>query len=103
MWVYLFKVFFYLFFWEALSFMISIVGVLVRFYSEILFCLNFEEVKVFVNVDVIKLLSKEIDFSIGGKEFIVGFYYFWLSVRCLICDKWGYNDKVCVMKKKEKK
>lgn len=71
MWVYLSKVFLYLFFWEVLSFMTSTVGFFVYLYLEILVCLNFEEAKVFVNVDVLKLLLKEIDFVIEGKEFIV--------------------------------
>ena len=103
MWVHLSKVPLHLFSWEALSFMTSTVGVPVRLHPETLSCSNFEEAKVFVNVDVTKSLPKEIDFSIGGKEFTAGFYYPWLPARCSICDKWGHNDKVCVMKKKEKK
>ena len=55
-----------------------------------------------MNVDVTKTLPK-IDFAIDGKEFTAEFYYPWLPSRCNICEKWGHNDKVCVMKKKEKK
>lgn len=91
-----------MFLWEVLSFMISVVGFSVRFYLEIIACLNFEEVKVFVNVDVLKSLFKEIDFILEGKEFIVEFYYSWLLFRCNCCEKWGYIEKVCVMKKRGK-
>lgn len=63
----------------------------------------FEEAKIFVNVDVSKTLPKEIDFAINGKKFTAEFYYPWLPSRCNLCEKWGHTDKVCVMKKRERK
>lgn len=67
MWVYLRKVFSNMFLCEALSFMTSTVGFFLYFYSEIVVCFNFEEVKIFVNVDVSKILLKEIEFFLNGK------------------------------------
>lgn len=67
MWVYLEEVFFYMYSWEGLSFIISIVGFSVKSYSEIIVCFNLSEVKIFVRVDVTKILSKEIIFLKDGK------------------------------------
>lgn len=102
MWVHLRKVPLHMFSWEALSFMTSTVGSPVHLHPETLACSNFDEAKVFVNVDVSKTLPKEIEFTIDGKEFTAEFYYPWLPSRCSLCEKWGHNDKVCVMNKKEK-
>lgn len=66
MWVYLEKVLFYMYFWEGISFFISTVGFSVRLYFEIIVCINFDVVKVFVKVDVIKVFSKEIIFLKDG-------------------------------------
>lgn len=101
MWVHLRKVPLNMFSWEALSFMTSTVGYPVHLHPETLACSNFEEAKVFVNVDVSKSLPKEIDFAINGTEFTAEFYYPWLPSRCSSCEKWGHLDKVCVMKKKQ--
>ena len=103
MWVHLTKVPLHMFSWEALSFMTSTVGYPVHLHPETIACSNFEEAKIFVNVDVTKTLPREIEFAIDGKEFTAEFYYPWLPSRCNICEKWGHNDKVCVMKKKEKR
>ncbi|XP_018462341.2 uncharacterized protein LOC108833412 [Raphanus sativus] len=103
MWVHLRKVPLHMFSWEALSFMTSTVGFPVHLHLETLACSNFEEAKVFVNVDVSKTLPKEIKFVIEGKEFTAEFYYPWLPSRCSLCEKWGHTEKVCVMKKREKK
>lgn len=103
MWVHLSKIPLSTFSWEALSFMTSTVGHPVRLHPETIACSNFEEAKVFVNVDVTKTLPKEIDFTWGGKEFTAVFYYPWLPARCNLCEKWGHTDKVCGMKKREKK
>lgn len=103
MWVYLEKVFFYMYTWEGFSFIISIVGILVEFYSDIVVCTNLVEVKIFVKVDVLKVLFKEIIFKKEGRSFIVNFYYFWLSVRCKFCEKWGYSEGVCGFKSKGEK
>lgn len=103
MWVHLTKIPISTFSWEALSFMTSAVGHPVRLHPETIACSNFEEAKVFVNVDVTKTLPKEIDFTWGGKEFTAGFFYPWLPARCGLCEKWGHTDKVCGIKRREKK
>ena len=102
MWFHLRKVPLHMFSWEALSFMTSAVGFPVRLHPETIACSNFEEAKVFVNVDVSKSLPKEIDFTLEGKEFTAEFYYPWLPSRCNCCEKWGHTEKVCVMKKRGK-
>lgn len=56
-----------------------------------------------MNVDVSKPLPKEIDFVIEGKDFTAQFYYPWLPSRCNNYEKWGHSEKVCVMKKRDKK
>lgn len=96
MWVHMRKVPLHLFSWEALSFMTSTVGYPVRLHPETAACSNFDEAKIFVKVDVSKPLPKEIDFTMGGKEFTAEFYYPWLPSRCNSCNKWGHTDKVCV-------
>ncbi|KAL0713652.1 hypothetical protein Bca4012_020630 [Brassica carinata] len=93
MWVHLRKVPLYIFSWEALSFMTSTVGFPVHLHPDTLACSNFEEAKIFVNVDVSKPLHKEIDFTIEGKEFTAEFYYPWLPSRCKICEKWVTRKK----------
>lgn len=75
----------------------------VRLHPEMVACSNFDEAKVFVNVDVSKALPKEINFTKNGKEFTAEFHYPWLSSRCNVCDKWWHVESVCVMKSKEKK
>ena len=101
MWVHLRKIPLNTFSWEALSFMTSTVGFPVRLHPETMSCSNFEEAKVFVKVDVSKTLPKEIDFTMGGKEFTAEFYYPWLPSRCNVCEKWGHTDKVCATKKRD--
>lgn len=81
--------------------MISVVGYSVRLYFEIVFCLNFKIVKIFVNVDFFKDLFIKINFIKNGKFFLVEFIYSWFFLRCYICKKWGYLEKVCVMNKKD--
>lgn len=62
MWVHLKKVPLHMYSWEGLSFMTSAVGFPVRLHPEAITCTNFEVAKVFVNVDVSKVLPKEINF-----------------------------------------
>lgn len=88
MWVHLEKVLRHMFSWETLSFMTSTVGFPVKLHPETSSCTNLEVAKVFVKVDVSKVLPKEITFSKGGNEFTVKFYYLWLPSRCNHCDKW---------------
>ena len=102
MWVHLQRVPLHMFSWEGLSFITSAVGSPVKLHPETLACSNFEVAKVFVNVDVSKPLSKEINFSKNGKEFKVDFHFPWLPTRCKLCNKWGHSEKVCVLKGKDK-
>lgn len=102
-WVYVRKVPLHMFSWERLSLITSPVGFPVRLHPEMVACSNFDEAKVFVNVDVSKALPKEISFTKNGKEFTAEFHYPWLPSRCNVCDKWGHVESVCVMKSKEKK
>lgn len=87
MWVHLEKVPLHMFSWEALSFIPSTVSFPVKLHLETVSCTNLEVAKVFVKVDVSKVLPKEITFSKGGKDYTVNFYYLWLPSRCNICDK----------------
>lgn len=66
--------------------MTSKVGYPVRLHLETAVCSNFEEAKIFVKVDVSKPLPKEIDFTLGGKEFTAEYYYPWLPSRCNISN-----------------
>ncbi|XP_048636569.1 uncharacterized protein LOC125609299 [Brassica napus] len=100
MWVHLRKVPLHMYSWKGLSFITTAVGFPARLHPETVVCSNFEVAKVFVNVDVSKVLPKEINFTKNGKEFTVQFHYPWLPSRCNLCEKWGHVDKVCVMKSK---
>ena len=100
MWVHLEKVPLNMFSWEALSFITSTVGFLVKLHPETSSCTNLEVAKVFVKVDVSKVLPREITFSKGGSEFTLKYYYPWLPSRCKLCEKWGHNESVCRMKGK---
>ena len=61
----------------------------------------FEVEKLFVNVDVTKILPKSITFSKNGKEFTVEFIYPWLPSHCSLCDEWVYVERVYVLTKVE--
>lgn len=56
-----------------------------------------------MNVDVLKSLPKEIEFSKEGKEFTVEFHYPWLPARCNLCEKWSHTERFCVKNGKEKR
>lgn len=102
MWVHVKGVPLHMYAWEGLSFVISVMGFPVKLHPETIACTNFEVAKVFVNVDVSKVLPKEIKFSKNGKEFVADFHFPWLPTRCNICDKWGHGEKVCTQKVKDK-
>lgn len=103
MWVHLEKVPLHMYSWEGLSLFTSTVGHPVKLHPETIACSNLEVAKVFVEVDVSKVLPKEITFSRDGKEFTVKYYYPWLPARCKLCDKWGHGEAVCGKKGKERK
>lgn len=103
MWVHLKNVPISRYSWEALSYMTSTVGHPVKLHPDTIACTDFEVAKVFVNVDVTKMLPKEITFLEEGKEYTVGFHYTWLPMRCNLCDKWGHGEKVCLTRGRGKK
>lgn len=87
MWVHLEKVPLHMYSWEGISFFTSTVGYPVKLHPETIACTNLEVAKVFVKVDVSKLLPKKITFSKDKKQFTVKYYYPWLPARCKTCDK----------------
>lgn len=103
MWVHLEKVPLHMYSWEGLSFITSTVGLPVEPHPDTVACTNLAEAKIFVKVDVSKVLPKEITFNKDGKSFTVNFYYPWLPARCKLCDKWGHNEGVCGSKGKGKR
>ena len=102
MWIHLTKVPLHMFSWEGLSLIASPVRCPVKLHPETIACTSFEVAKVFVNVDVSKALPREMTFSKDGEEFLVEFHYPWLPSRCKHCNKWGHNQKVCILKGKNK-
>ncbi|KAL0716443.1 hypothetical protein Bca4012_065765 [Brassica carinata] len=103
MWVHLEKVPLHMYSWEGLSFITSAVGLPVKPHQDTIACTKLDEAKIFVKVDVSKVLPKEITFTKDGKSFTVSFYYPWLPARCKVCDKWGHGEAVCGAKGKGKR
>ena len=87
-------------FMGSAQFIASTVGFPVKLHPETSSCTNLEVAKVFVKVDVSKVLPREITFLKGGSEFTLTYYYPWLPSRCKLCEKWGHNKSVCRMKGK---
>lgn len=77
--------------WEGLGFISGAVGKPVRLHPETELCSNFEEAKVFVNVDMTKEFPKTHRFRSKTVDAVVEFIYSWLPSRCSICSKWGQN------------
>ena len=101
MWVHLRGVPLHMYSWKGLSFITNAVGFPVKLHPETIACTNFEVAKVFVKVDVSKVLPQGINFSKNVKEFVVGFHFPWLPSRCKHCDKWGHTEEVCAAKRKD--
>lgn len=96
MWIILKNVFYSMYLWEGFRFIASVVGKSVRLYLEIELCINFEEVKVFVNVNMIKFFLIFYRFRLkSGINVDIEFSYFWLLTKCSFCKIWGYNDIEC--------
>lgn len=102
-WVHLEKVPLHMYSWEGLSFITSAVGLPVKPHQDTIACTKLDEAKIFVKVDVSKVLPKEITFSKDRKSFTVKFYYLSLPARCKLCDKWGHNEGVCATTGKGKR
>ena len=103
MWVHLEKVPLHMYTWEGLSLITSTVGTPVEPHPDTVACTNLAEAKIFVKVDVLKVLPKEITFKKEGRSFTVNFYYPWLPARCKLCEKWGHSEGVCGSKSKGEK
>lgn len=88
--------------WKGLGFLASIVGEPKRLHPDTELCKNFEEAKVFVEVDLAKDLPKTHNFCLKKDENItVDFSYSWFSPRCHTCDKWGHLADVCLATPKQ--
>lgn len=68
MWVHLEKIPLHMYSWEGLSFITSTVGFPVKPHPESIACAKLDEAKIFVKVDVSKVLPKEITFSKDGEK-----------------------------------
>ncbi|KAG7540795.1 Endonuclease/exonuclease/phosphatase superfamily [Arabidopsis thaliana x Arabidopsis arenosa] len=86
--------------WEGLGFLTSPIGDPIRLHPETELCSNFEEAKVFVEVNLTKSLPKTFRFKLNQTvDATVEFAYPWLPPRCSRCEKWGHLEDVCVTKK----
>ena len=101
MWVHVKRVPLTMFSWQGLSYLTSPLGVPRRLHPETAQCLNLEEAKVFVNVDLTKDLPKQLNFNIQGEVVLVEYSYPRLPKKCVKCEKWGHNEKICPMRKEE--
>lgn len=95
MWVHIKNVPVNMFSWQGLSFVTSPIGSPVRLHPETAQCLNIEEAKIFVKVDLTKDLPKKMKFTIRGKDVIVEYTYPRLPTKCPRCEKWGHTIKRC--------
>lgn len=90
-----------MFSWDGLGFLASATGEPKRLHPETETCQNFEEAKVFVEVDLSKELPKHFKFQIeAGKDEEVEFVYPWLPPRCSRCGRWGHVEEGCKVIKK---
>lgn len=81
---------------EGLEFITSEVGKTIRLHPDTELCSNFEESKIFVEVDMSNTLPKVHRFkSKFGIDAHVEFCYPWLPARCSECSKWGHLQKDC--------
>ncbi|KAG7533069.1 hypothetical protein ISN45_Aa08g007060 [Arabidopsis thaliana x Arabidopsis arenosa] len=86
--------------WEGLGFLSSLVGNPIRLHPETELCSNFEEAKVFVEVNLSHELPKTFLFKLDqDTQMTVEFAYPWLPPRCSRCKKWGHMEETCVLKK----
>lgn len=99
MWVHIKNVPIKLFSWQGLSFLTSPIGIPSRLHPETAQCLNLEEAKIFVKVDLTKDLPKKMNFDIGGENVMVEYFYPRLPTKCMKCDKWGHAVKACPLDK----
>ncbi|WZZ71121.1 uncharacterized protein LOC125590317 [Brassica napus] len=85
-----------MFSWKGLGFIASSAGKPVKLHPETELCSNFEEAKVFINVDMTKELPTLYQFkSKKGINAAVEFSYPCLPKKCSFCSKWGHPGKEC--------
>lgn len=85
---------------DGLGFLSSPVGNPIRLHPETELCSNFEEAKVFVEVNLSQELPKTFRFKLDqDTHATVEFVYPWLPPRCSRCKKWGHLEETCVIKK----
>lgn len=101
MWVHVKRVPLTMFSWQGLSYLTSPLGFPGRLHPETAQCLNVEEAKIFVNVDLTKDLPKQLNFNIKGEDVLVEYSYPRLPKKCVKCEKWGHNGKICPMGQEE--
>lgn len=95
LWVHIKHVPINMFSWQGLSFVTSPIGSPVRLHPETAQCLNIEEAKIFVKVDLTKDLPTKMKFTIEGKEVMVEYSYPRLPTKCPRCEKWGHTIRRC--------
>ncbi|XP_024013050.1 uncharacterized protein LOC112087252 [Eutrema salsugineum] len=83
--------------WAGLSFLTSPLGMPKKLHLDTLWAKNFDEAKVFVDVDLTKKLPNSFNFKLkNGKETCVNFEFPWLPPRCTLCGTWGHHNKECL-------
>ncbi|KAL1188288.1 hypothetical protein V5N11_012487 [Cardamine amara subsp. amara] len=96
LWVKILNVPHSMFTWKGISFLASPVGTPLRLHPETELVTNFDEAKVFVEVDLTKELPQSYFFNIKGSEVNVTFEYPWLPQRCGTCANWGHGSDGCL-------
>lgn len=96
MWVKLKNVPHKMFTWKGLSFLSSPLGLPIRLHQDTVLVTNFEEAKVFVEVDLTKELPTSYYFNVQGAEVCVEYEFPWLPKQCSICKKWGHANVECL-------
>lgn len=88
-----------MFSWDGLSFLTSPVGHPICLHPETVLCNNFDEAKVFVEVNLSQEIPKYFRFQLDKEEdAIVEFSYPWMPPKCSCCGKWGHLGEACVIK-----
>lgn len=94
MWITIKNVAHKIFSWAGIGFLASAVGDHKRLNPDTELCKNFDEAKVFVDVDLSKDLPSSFCFkSEKGVDVVVEFKYSWLPPKCSVCVKCGHLAK----------
>lgn len=97
MWVVLRNVPQSLYSWEGLSGLTSYFGVPRQLHSETIWCKNFEEARILVDVNLSKTLPKAYNVPLKtGEKVTVTYEFPWLPPRCTLCSKWGHEKSDCL-------